>query len=185
MSKAKTPLDGDGLYEEIVRRNKERERCEWLKLVARHVLSKREGRTDLVLKLLALQRLESGDLINWQAAPAEEFPAYWDGVQLFKRRIVQAARDCDRKFSRRLLDAQNVIASGKIKDPLGKLTSTGFALAAWGQLCDELGHRPRGEQLRKRFERLRKEEAGKTSSVSDRQWERILKYLKPLFRSGG
>jgi hypothetical protein len=49
---------------------------------------------------------------------------------------------------------------------------------------DELGHTPGQDQLREYVEALRRQD-GENVKVRDRQWDRTLGDLRPLFRRGG
>ena len=108
----------------------------------------------------------------------------WDIVQAHKRQILQAELECDAAFLRRVTDAVILVKAGKIPPRFGNLRATGYALAAWRHLYDELGHRPGRVELREYFEVLRRQD-GKNVKVSKRTWDRTLTVLKPLFRGGG
>jgi hypothetical protein len=117
--------------------------------------------------------------------PADKFPAILETVNVFKRGVLQKAHDCDGDFLRRLSDAAKLITKGEIPESLdSNLTFTGYALIAWAHLCGELGHRPNRHQLRKRVERLGKED-GENLRIGDRQWDNVVGDLRRLFPGGG
>jgi hypothetical protein len=186
MRKAKAP--DDGIHEELVRRNKERElRRAWEKLVAKHIPPKKpEGEKGLAFALRLMLALESQDPKFRRDIPEDKFPIVLEVVNSFRRRVHRALLELNRKFLRRLGDGMKLITTDEAPLPWDnlKLTVTGYALLAWAHLFGELGGRPDRKQLRERVERLRKED-GETERVSDRQWSRTLKELKPLFPGGG
>ena len=128
--------------------------------------------------------LESQDPKLRGDIPADIFPMVWDVVQLHKRQILQAELECDAKFLRRLTDAVKLVKAGKIPRPFDNLSVTGYALAAWRHLYGELGHPPGRDQLLREYVEVLRKQDGKNRKVSDRQWARTLKDLRPLFRRG-
>jgi hypothetical protein len=64
---------------------------------------------------------------------------------------------------------------------LNKFSLTDYGLVAWAYLYGELGHRPSKQQMEERVEQFRKED-GQTERMSDREWNRMWKELRPLFR---
>jgi hypothetical protein len=183
MSMRKAEPPADGFHEELYRRNKERVLRGWSELVKRHTFPKRERAKDLAVLVRVRQMLESQEPKLRGGIPADMFPMVWDIVQIHKRQILQAELECDAAFLRRLTDAVILVKARKAPGLLDNLRATGYALAAWRQLYDELGHPPGRPQLREYFEVLRRQD-GKNVKISDRQWARTLNDLRPLFRRG-
>jgi hypothetical protein len=174
---------GDSFHEEP---NKKRElRSAWEKLVAKHIPpAKPESDKGLAFRVRLWLALASQDPKFRRDIPEDKFPIVLELINSFRRRVDRAFLELDRKFLRRVIAGMELITP-ETSEPWEnlKLTVTGYALLAWAHLYGELGHRPNQKQLRGRVERLRKED-GETERVSDRQWSRTLKDLKPLFPGG-
>lgn len=188
MRKAKAP--DDDFHEELVRRKKERELRVWDELVAKHIPpEKPESAKGLAFALRLMLAWLSEDPKLRRDIPEDKFPIVLEVVNSFRRRVHRALLERDRKFLRRLNDGMKLITTDETPQPWDnpKLTVTGYALLAWAHLFGELGHRPSlpsQKKLRDRVELLRRQD-GETERVSDRQWDRTLKDLKPLFPGGG
>jgi hypothetical protein len=182
MPEATPPAHGDG-FQELVRRSREREWRVWSELVQKHILRDAESAKGLAFLLRRVQAVESMNPKLWR----DEIPkglrsVYGEAAIHLRGRITRAAFDNDTGFLKRLYDASLLIDKGKSPFDEG-LSITGYALAAWRHLCDELGRYPSFNQLRECTEELRKKD-GVDARFSDKQWGRTLKDLKPLLRLG-
>jgi hypothetical protein len=116
------------------------------------------------------QRLESQDPKLRVDTPADEVPLAWEVVQMHKRQILQAELECDWRFLRRLSDATKLVRNGQASGSFYG-TATGYALAAWRQLYDELGHTPGRDQLKEYVDTLRRQEVTcRRFSKKGRSW---------------
>jgi hypothetical protein len=175
----------DDFEEELVRRNKEKERRVWDELAAKHLLYKSDSTKGLAVQLRLMLIWLSEDPKFRRDIPEDKFPIVLEIVNSFRRRVHRAQITLDWGFLRRLSEAAKLITKGEIPESLDlKLTFTGYGLIAWAHLRIELGHRPSEQQVRERVERLRKED-GETVRIGDRQWDRVRVDLRPLFRHGG
>ena len=127
----------------------------------------------------------AGRLKIWQAVESRNpglekdlLPYYQKVAQQIKDQVIQACLEPDTSFLRRLWDAAVLAAEGKISQ---SLDVTAAAVYAFRQLCDELGHCPNYNQVKERVEQWRKEGGIENPKISDRQWGRVLKDIKPLF----
>ena len=141
---------------------------EWHRLMLKHVVPERDSTAGLVQDLKFLEFVESGNFKSpiFRVSPEHHW-LYLQMASEIKERIIRPCRQRDRGFVRRLLDA---VIEAKPRS----LTVTGFAVAAWGPLYEELGGRPNRWQLRERVEEIR------GARVSDKQWGDTLKELGVL-----
>jgi hypothetical protein len=175
--------DFDGVHEELLRRSSERERQIWSELIIKHILHGAESAKGLAFRLRRVQAVESINPKLWRDDIPEGLRSvYQDVGEHLKGRIIRAAFDNDTGFLKRLYEASLLVDKGESPFERG-LSITGYALAAWRHLCDELGHRPSLNQLRECTEELRKKD-GLGSRFSDKQWSVTLEALEPLLRHG-
>ena len=156
----------------------------WHRLAHEHLYAEPDSEAGLAARLNQWRDLKSKRR-EWRKLQIanRKFPLkgnpYLKDANKLKAQILRAHHDLDMPFLRRLWNAVNRVAEGRVSKPV---EIVGAALLAQWELRQELQAYPSHYQVRERVELWRKQGELKNWKISDKHWnERVLPKIAGLF----